>query len=254
MRPRWATTMMTLAGAGLMVALIPASASAADLDCADFSNQAEAQEHLLPGDPHGLDGDNDGVACEASPCPCSYGSARPPGPISTPKPPPPPPKLRKAAARAAAERKARRYLRRSPRVSSVRLQRCGRRSRHRVDCFFVARGRDGARLSSCRLRVVVRGKGSAASARLASARCRSRRIALSYSRARRALQSTASRFADKRVTELTLERLDSTLFVGLGEWTRIAVDGTSQDCLLELTIEQTATGRLRKIVRNHLCS
>ena len=63
-------------------AAAPQSALAVDYDCADFSSQAEAQEYLLPGDPHRLDGDSDGVACEDLPCPCS--SASPP-------PPPPPP-------------------------------------------------------------------------------------------------------------------------------------------------------------------
>lgn len=54
---------------------------AVDYDCADFSTQAEAQEYLTPGDPHRLDGDNDGIACELLPCPCSS---------STPEEPPPP--------------------------------------------------------------------------------------------------------------------------------------------------------------------
>lgn len=40
-----------------------------DLDCADFDTQDEAQEVLDadPGDPHRLDADNDGVACESLP-------------------------------------------------------------------------------------------------------------------------------------------------------------------------------------------
>ena len=42
-----------------------------DYDCADFANQAEAQEYLLPGDPYRLDADNDGIACEDLPCPCA---------------------------------------------------------------------------------------------------------------------------------------------------------------------------------------
>ncbi|MFC4005103.1 excalibur calcium-binding domain-containing protein [Prauserella oleivorans] len=37
-----------------------------DLDCADFGSQAEAQATLDadPSDPHRLDADNDGIACE----------------------------------------------------------------------------------------------------------------------------------------------------------------------------------------------
>jgi hypothetical protein len=38
-----------------------------DVDCSDFSAQAEAQEWLLPGDPHQLDNNGDGIACEGLP-------------------------------------------------------------------------------------------------------------------------------------------------------------------------------------------
>jgi len=45
-----------------------AVAQTADLyDCSDFETQEEAQAQLLPGDPYGLDGDNDGQACETLP-------------------------------------------------------------------------------------------------------------------------------------------------------------------------------------------
>ncbi|HSS31688.1 MAG TPA: excalibur calcium-binding domain-containing protein [Solirubrobacterales bacterium] len=60
----------------------PASAKATDYDCSDFSNQAQAEQYLLPGDPYNLDADGDGIACESLPCPCSY---------TPPQPPPPPP-------------------------------------------------------------------------------------------------------------------------------------------------------------------
>ena len=39
-----------------------------DMDCADFSSWRQAQdfyERFLPNDPHGLDRDRDGVACES---------------------------------------------------------------------------------------------------------------------------------------------------------------------------------------------
>jgi endonuclease YncB( thermonuclease family) len=41
-----------------------------DMDCSDFDTQPEAQaffEAHRPGDPHGLDGNSDGVACESLP-------------------------------------------------------------------------------------------------------------------------------------------------------------------------------------------
>jgi hypothetical protein len=51
----------------VLVAIAPAAMAQTDLDCADFSSQQEAQEELESdsSDPHGLDADNDGVACES---------------------------------------------------------------------------------------------------------------------------------------------------------------------------------------------
>jgi len=55
----------------------PAGAAARDRDCADFASQRAAQifyiKHGGPRyDPHRLDGDDDGIACEDNPCPCYY--------------------------------------------------------------------------------------------------------------------------------------------------------------------------------------
>jgi endonuclease YncB( thermonuclease family) len=67
------------------------SAPAQDRDCGSFSTQAAAQAYFvaLGGptyDPDRLDGDSDGIACEALPCPCSSGpgTAPPATPTSTP--------------------------------------------------------------------------------------------------------------------------------------------------------------------------
>lgn len=46
------------------------STGEADKDCSDFTTHAEAQvffESQGPGDPHGLDRDGDGLACETLP-------------------------------------------------------------------------------------------------------------------------------------------------------------------------------------------
>lgn len=53
----------------------PAGAVFVDRDCGDFSSQAAAQNFFLANggpqsDPHRLDDDGDGVACESNPCPC----------------------------------------------------------------------------------------------------------------------------------------------------------------------------------------
>jgi hypothetical protein len=61
----------------LALAALPSAASASDKDCADFPTQRAAQifyiKHGGPRyDPHRLDGDDDGVACEDNRCPCYY--------------------------------------------------------------------------------------------------------------------------------------------------------------------------------------
>lgn len=63
-----------VAGAFLTLVGTP-SASAADRDCGDFDTQAAAQRFFLNNggpqrDPHRLDADGDGKACESLPCPC----------------------------------------------------------------------------------------------------------------------------------------------------------------------------------------
>lgn len=70
----WRATLAITCGALALIAMLPAGAAAADLDCSDFATQEEAQENLLPGDPHGLDADGDGIACEDLP---SAGADRP---------------------------------------------------------------------------------------------------------------------------------------------------------------------------------
>lgn len=81
---RWLALIVAAGSFALVSApTTPASAHAshapharADRDCSDFANQAAAQAFFLanggPGsDPHRLDAEGDGVACETLPCPCS---------------------------------------------------------------------------------------------------------------------------------------------------------------------------------------
>jgi len=62
-------TRVIAATMALLLALSPAvSFGQADRDCSDFGSWAEAQEFYErsgPGDPHNLDADNDGIACES---------------------------------------------------------------------------------------------------------------------------------------------------------------------------------------------
>ena len=71
---------LALAAFGL-TGLVPAHATTiVDRDCGDFATQAAAQAFMLasgPGDPHGLDSDNDGRACESNPCPCGAAAPQP---------------------------------------------------------------------------------------------------------------------------------------------------------------------------------
>lgn len=59
-----------------------ASTPEGDMDCADFPTQRAAQIFYLNHggpeyDPHHLDGDRDGIACEDNPCPCYFGNQLP---------------------------------------------------------------------------------------------------------------------------------------------------------------------------------
>lgn len=161
--------MTLLATAALTQA--PSPAQARDYDCADFANQAEAQEYLLPGDPHRLDGDNDGVACEDLPCPCSYTSPGE-GPSEETAPSRPPYHLSRAAARRAARVEVREFVGRNFQVTAGSVGQCQRLAERRVDCRGVARGRTARTRTTCRLRIVVRAVNRQPKARLASIRCR----------------------------------------------------------------------------------
>jgi hypothetical protein len=63
----FAALCLTIASMMLVLGVfaIPSQAQA-DLDCSDFRTQEEAQAELRrdPSDPHGLDADDDGIACE----------------------------------------------------------------------------------------------------------------------------------------------------------------------------------------------
>jgi endonuclease YncB( thermonuclease family) len=65
-------------GAGTVLAATPAHAY--DKDCGDFASQKSAQIFFLNNggplsDPHGLDSEGDGIACESNPAPYYYGTA-----------------------------------------------------------------------------------------------------------------------------------------------------------------------------------
>jgi endonuclease YncB( thermonuclease family) len=63
-----------------LVGLAQLPAAAYDKDCGDFATQSAAQTFFVSagaGDPHRLDADGDGQACETLPCPCGVQQTQP---------------------------------------------------------------------------------------------------------------------------------------------------------------------------------
>ncbi len=182
MKLRTALSLAFVLGAGALAAgtVWPTEAAALDYDCADFATQAEAEEYLLPGDPYNLDGDNDGIACEDLPCPCSStpggGGGEEGGPEaggneeSEPKPPY---EVSQRAARRLSERLVSRIVRRSSRLDRKSFQGCKRRAQRRVDCRLTARGSTSRERVTCRYRVKVTARNRHPVAHLSSHSCRS---------------------------------------------------------------------------------
>lgn len=240
----------------LIVALLPLAATAllapapaaagTDYDCSDFANQAEAQEYLLPGDPYRLDADNDGIACEDLPCPCSYeeGSG---GDGGGDVAMPPPYRLTKAAARRAARSIASKFVRRNPRVSALAMASCTRLGERRIDCRATARGQTSTTRTTCRMRVAVRAVNRRPKARLASSSCSTRSIVrLTAAQARSAFLSRGAELAGKRVALGSLERNSRTSFMGMTEWTqRLSTTSPREECFALMEANLTPSRQVR---------
>lgn len=223
-----------------VLAVAPASASA-DYDCADFATQEEAQEYLLPGDPYGLDGDNDGVACEDLPS-GGDGDSGSPGTAM----PPPPPKLDKGVARNVAKQAARNVVSESSRLDSVAFKGCRRKARQHVNCRFLARGATGDQRVECRFKVSVEGTDESPTTDVGPRRCRTETTErLRYGRAKAAMQRAAADLAGKPVP-LDISRLNRRTFWGWSEWRQPTPDSTATEaCYVELTVELQPSGSLR---------
>lgn len=214
-----------LVAALLALSAMPATAAAEDYDCSDFNNQAEAQEQLLPGDPYGLDGDNDGIACEDLPCPCSYEEGSGGGGDGGPaKPAPPPPyHLTKSAARHEARRIARKFTNHNPHVDRFTVGTCNRKGERRIDCQATAKGETSDTATTCHLGIAVRAVNRHPKARLASSNCKTRFTGkLTASEAADAIRARGKEIAGKRVALGFLERRSRTRFIGLTEWPQTA--------------------------------
>lgn len=220
----WAGLILVLALTGVaLLSGAPPSAQARDYDCADFANQAEAEEYLLPGDPYRLDADNDGIACEDLPCPCSS-SASPP-PEEEPQAPhrPPPYKLKMTAAKRTSKQLVFGVVRRSARLDSADFGGCTRIARRRINCSLTAKGESISERVSCSYKVAVTAPNRHPVARIASHRCQS--VPVSYLTAHEALvamEGVAKELAGPKFESAAggLERLSRTAVSGFGQWFR----------------------------------
>jgi hypothetical protein len=227
-------------------ALLPAGASAIDYDCEDFATQEEAQEYLLPGDPYGLDGDNDGIACEDLP----HGGGGGGGSTK----PPPPPKLDKSVARASAKDAAARFVHRSPRLDRSSFKGCHRKSRQHVNCNFLGRGETSARRFVCRFRVSVEGTNESHSTQVGRVGCHSKpKQILRYGRAKPAMRAAVEEISEKPVA-VEIDRIGRLKFWGWSEWTRHPPESaTTETCYIEVTAKLLRSGRLQVSTRNLQC-
>lgn len=233
----------------------PGTAQAVDYDCADFANQAEAQEYAGNGDPYGLDGDDDGVACEDLPCPCSSEAGGGGGDPPPPMPPPPPPyHLTKGAARSAAHAVVIKFVRRSPRVSAGYIGACHRLGERRVDCDGTARGRSGTVKTTCHLHVAIRAVDRHPAARLSSVNCQQRdTLRLKGADAARAIRARGAELAGKPISIGFLERQSPTVFLGSAEWTRRSAAATKEACFALIEATLSSSRQVRAVLLESSC-
>jgi hypothetical protein len=227
-----------------LTAKAPTPAAARDYDCADFANQAEAEEYLLPGDPYNLDADNDGIACEDLPCPCSSASGGG-GNVVDPPPPPPPPKLSKNTAKHISKRLIRGIVRSSGRLTTMQFHGCSRTSNHHVDCALTARGETQRVRVKCEYGVVVTGSDGSASGHIEFHHCQTtERPFLTYAEAKAAIQPVADRLSG--TTEpVALTRYGRLVFRGLVEWFVKADETHPRElCSLESLARLQPSGRV----------
>lgn len=244
---------LLLAAALAVLSALPSTAAARDYDCADFANQAEAEEYLESdgGDPYNLDGDNDGIACEDLPCPCSStpGGGGGEGEEEEPPAPPPPPPyhLKMSTARSLAKQVMRKFTRRNPKVSVSSLGSCRRRGERRISCLATASGETSSSRTTCRLRIRVTAANRHPDADLASSNCQTKStLKLTASRAADAIRARGAELAGKPVALGVFERLSSLSFLGAVEWTQRPPGGTSrEECFAVMEASMNSSRQVR---------
>jgi hypothetical protein len=236
--------LLTVLSALFILAIVPASASAIDYDCSDFATQEEAQEYLLPGDPYGLDADNDEIACEDLPSGGGQETSKPP----------PPPELSKDVAKAAAKHAARAFVSQNDRLDSAAFKGCHRKARQHINCNFLGRGRTSEQRTTCKFRVPVEGLDQNPATRIDHVVCRTEQLAiLRYAEAKLAMQESATDAAGKPV-QLELERRNRLAFAGWAIWQQTPANSAIREsCELELVAELEGSGTLHVKTRNLHC-
>lgn len=252
-------SLSVLSAALLILSAMPATAAAEDYNCSDFATQAEAEEHLLPGDPYGLDGDNDGIACEELPCPCSStpgsgGSGGGEEGEGAAPPPPPPYRLTKSAARHEARRIAQEFTNHNPHVDRFTVGACNRKAERRIDCQGTARGTTSDTATTCRLRIAVRARNRHPVGRLASTHCTTKStLRLSADQARAAIRQKGAEIAGKPVVILFVEREGPRQFVGAVEWTQQNAEQQKEECSASFEVEMSLSREIRTATTESIC-
>jgi hypothetical protein len=238
MKMRFAAPAAMAAFAGVLL-LSPLSAQAApvDFDCTDFSDQATAQEYLHPGDPHALDLDGNGIACEGLPCPCAKRST------GSGQKAPRSPHLAKADARLAARKITREFARSDDSVSTVAIDECQRRAPHRVDCRAVSRGKTTTTKTICRLRIAVRATSGNPHAGLLSSKCwTSSRLKLTEADALAAFTDGMQELVGQPIQITRFARMSRASFSAIVEWTRPGATGGTDRCIVLLVATRQGPG------------
>jgi hypothetical protein len=134
-------------------------------------------------------------------------------------------------------------------VGGIQFNGCSRRSKYRIVCRFFTDGRSANFETFCSLRVIVRGEGSLASAKLRSS-CRRERY-LSFQRAREGMEPEAERIAEKPATVVGLTRQSRTTIFGEATWTRMTEQ--RERCSVELVASLLNSGVLEVASRYLEC-
>jgi hypothetical protein len=240
------TGLTLLLGVAALIVLTqqPAPAAARDYDCADFANQAEAEEYLEPGDPYNLDADGDGIACEDLPCPCSYspgGSEEGGGGGSSEPAPPPKPAyhLRMLTAGRISKHLVGVVVRQSQRLQAYALIVCHRLGERSIDCRLSAEGETIHQRVACQYGVAVRARNRHPIGQIVTHKCRTAELPyLTKARAAESMRDLVEETAgpEAEIGVLTIARPhDNPLeLVGVSGWVKPPEPKAKEVCSIEV--------------------